>query len=260
MQNVQSPNGRRAEEFFGCKLGTNTLKEFVARADTAMRTKHRLQHGDINVAKFVEMTHDPELRRYVAESDVVCVDGMGIVWASRLLGLNVPERVPGIDIMSALVAHCAENRFKPYFLGARQDVLVEMMAVYQARFPNLEIAGSRNGYFKPDDEAQLVEDIRLSGADCLFVGITSPIKERFLFRHRDQIGVPVLVGVGGAFDVLSGRIPRAIPWMQNSGLEWLHRLMQEPRRLAPRYFYTNMRFAGLLAKELIKTRVAQTRA
>lgn len=205
-----------------------------------------MQHGDVNVAKFIASKSDPELRRCIAESDVVCADGMGIVFACRLLAIPVPERVTGIDLMMAIIEVCAREGFRPYFLGARQDVLDKAMHEVLCRHPQLKIAGWRNGYFAPQDEAKIVAEIRATGADCVFVGISSPIKEAFLNRHRNALGAPVQLGVGGAFDVLAGHVSRAPRWMQRIGLEWLFRLIQEPRRLTARYLTTNTRFLFLV--------------
>lgn len=240
-----SPRPRR--DFLGCQVDTYTLDEAVALATGAMRERTRLQHGDVNVAKFMAFRRDRELLRYTQESDLICPDGMGIVWGCRLMGVPLRERVTGIDMMMRLVEACARDGFKPYFLGARQEVVDDTVARVRRMFPGIEIAGWRNGYFGPADEAGVVADIRASGADCLFVGISSPMKERFLNQHRDALGVPVQLGVGGAFDVLSGHIRRAPPWMQRAGLEWFFRFAQEPRRLWRRYLTTNTRFAGVLA-------------
>ncbi|MGE3916175.1 MAG: WecB/TagA/CpsF family glycosyltransferase [Hyphomicrobiaceae bacterium] len=216
-----------------------------------MRDQFRLQLGDVNVSKLVDMQSDPELRRCTEESDVVCVDGMGVLWGSRLLGVPVKERVAGIDLMSELIRVCAQEGFRPYFLGAKQSVVEDLVARLKRQYPKLAVAGYRNGYFKPEDEAEVVADIKASGADCLFVGISSPIKERFLNRYRDELSVPVQMGVGGSFDVLSGHIRRAPVLVQMIGLEWLFRLLQEPRRLARRYYVSNSIFFMLLLRTIL---------
>lgn len=160
-------------------------------------------------------------------------------------------RVTGVDLIAAVLGVCEREGFRPYFLGATQSGLDELVARVRREHPEMEIAGSRNGYFSPDEEAGIVADIRASGADCLFVGISSPIKERFLNRNRNELGVPLQIGVGGAFDVLSGRLRRAPKLMQQSGLEWLFRLLQEPRRLAGRYIVSNAKFASMLLRALL---------
>ena len=124
------------------------------------------------------------------------------------------------------------------------------------RHPELEIAGGRNGYFARDEEAGIARDIAASGADCLFVAISSPVKERFLRSHRDTLNVPFLMGVGGSFDVIAGRRIRAPRWMRKGGLEWLFRVLQEPRRLARRSLVANAKYAVLLTGSLIERAVS----
>lgn len=235
--------------YFGCNLASYTFTEFILAAEAAMKGKYRLQHADINVSKLVDMHHNEELRKYVVASDVVCVDGMGALWACRALGARIPERVSGVDIMGALIGTCERRGYRPYFLGARPDVVSELVLKLRHQYPKLDIAGYRHGYFIEAEEEEIVTSIRESGADCLFVGMSSPKKEAFLYNHRDALGVPVQIGVGGSFDVLAGRISRAPKWMQKSGLEWFHRFLQEPRRLGPRYLKSNAAFIRVFLYE-----------
>ena len=235
-----------------------TMAETVDLAKGAMTSRRRLQQVVINVAKLVNMRSNPDLQMDVTDSDVISIDGMGVLWAARLLGFDAKERVTGIDLMHALIACCARNGFKPYFLGAGEDILQKAIANFRQSHPGLEIAGYRNGYFIKDEEDQVVTDIRNSGADCLFVAISTPMKERFLHQHRDQLGVPYLMGVGGSLDVVAGEVSRAPLWMQKRGLEWLYRLLQEPRRMWRRYLVTNTKFAFLLLFALISKRLSRT--
>ncbi|MDA1101091.1 MAG: WecB/TagA/CpsF family glycosyltransferase [Proteobacteria bacterium] len=237
----------------GVPLDLLSMTETVALAEGAMTSGRRLQQVVVNVAKLVNMRTDPELRQDVLQSDIVNIDGTGILWAVRLLGHKVPERVAGIDLMEALVASCARHGYKPYFLGASEAVLEQAMAQLRTHYPALQIAGYRNGYFTAAEEEQVVTEIRDSGAHCLFVAISSPTKERFLRQHRDHLGVPFLMGVGGALDVVAGQVHRAPTWMRHAGLEWLYRLAQEPRRMWRRYLVTNTIFLFLLLGELART-------
>ena len=223
-----------------------------------MRNRSRFQHGDINVAKFISCRSDPELLRCTAESDVIFADGMGILLACRVLNIPAPERVPGIDVMMGVIEACAREGFRPYFLGARPEVLEKAVQQLCRRYPTLEIAGWRDGYFKPEDEAQIVAEIRSARADCLFVGISSPIKEQFLNRHRDALNTPVQLGVGGSFDVLAGYVQRAPRWVQRMGFEWMYRLLQEPRRLAARYLSTNTKFLFVVSGAIVRRHLPQT--
>jgi N-acetylglucosaminyldiphosphoundecaprenol N-acetyl-beta-D-mannosaminyltransferase len=237
-------------EFLGAPIDLLTLDETIARAVGAMRNRVLVQHVAINVAKVINMRRQPDLRRDVIESHIAGVDGMGVVWGARLVGVQVPERVAGIDLMMHLLEVCSEQGFRPYFLGARPDVLLRAIDEATRRWPGLKFAGWRDGYFQAGEEPAVVEEIRRSGADCLFIGMPTPRKERFLHEHRDHLGVPFIMGVGGSFDVLSGLVARAPVPMQELGLEWLHRTFQEPHRMWRRYFETNLAFAGLLASEI----------
>jgi N-acetylglucosaminyldiphosphoundecaprenol N-acetyl-beta-D-mannosaminyltransferase len=149
--------------------------------------------------------------------------------------------------MMRLIGLCAREGYRPYFLGARQDALEQAIARARLDHPGLDVAGWRHGYFDSMDEAGVVAEIRAARADCLFVGMSSPIQDRFLNQYRDILNVPVQVGVGGSFDVLAGRVRRAPIILQKCGLEWFFRFAQEPTRLWRRYLVTNTAFAFVMA-------------
>lgn len=237
-------------EFLGVPVDILSLNETVDVAEKSMTCRQRCQHVALNVAKFVKMRRQPELWRDVVESDIVGIDGMGILWGCRLLGVKANERVAGIDLFREILALCNRKQFKPFFLGATDRVLQKMIFNLRRELPDLQIAGWHNGYFRAEEEARVVEYIRRSGADCLFLGLPTPRKERLLALYRDEFGVPFVMGVGGSFDVLAGAVSRAPLWMQRVGLEWFYRLYQEPRRMLWRYLSTNILFANMLAREL----------
>jgi N-acetylglucosaminyldiphosphoundecaprenol N-acetyl-beta-D-mannosaminyltransferase len=213
-----------------------------------------------NASHLCMMRRDATLREACRVADLVVADGMSVVWALRALGRPVPERVAGIDLITALLAAGNSARLRLYLLGARQEVLDALVAQCGWRYPSLTIVGSRNGYFKADDHLSIVEEIRDSRADMLFVGMPSPFKEIFCQRHRDHLNVPVIMGVGGSFDVLAGFITRAPKAAQMAGLEWAWRLMKEPRRLWKRYLTTNTEFIWLVLREAWRGRVGDLRA
>lgn len=246
------------EDFLGCPVDVLTMAETVDLAREAMRERRRLQHVALNVAKFVNVHRDPVLSADVAGSDVIGIDGMGIVWAARLFGLPVRERVAGIDLLVALLAVCAKEGFRPYFLGATPQTLQRSAERVREKYPALRFAGLKDGYFTPEQEPDIVGDIRNSGADCLFIGMPSPRKERFLAAHRDDLNVPFIMGVGGSFDVLAGQVDRAPVRMQALGLEWLYRVYQEPGRMWWRYASTNTLFAAMLARAFIQQQIRAT--
>jgi N-acetylglucosaminyldiphosphoundecaprenol N-acetyl-beta-D-mannosaminyltransferase len=233
--------------------------ETVARALAAMRGETgRCQHVALNVAKLVNARRDAELDRDIRESDLVGIDGAGIALALRLQGHGNAPRVAGIDLFESLMEACAREGLKPYLLGAKPDVVADAARTLRRRHPGLLLAGYQHGYFRPDQEEEICARIARSGAHCLFVALPTPQKERFMHRHRDRLGVPFVMGVGGSFDVVAGRVQRAPRLWQRLGAEWAYRLAQEPRRLAGRYFRTNAVFAGLMLAETLR-RVAPAR-
>jgi N-acetylglucosaminyldiphosphoundecaprenol N-acetyl-beta-D-mannosaminyltransferase len=211
------------------------------------------------VDKLVKASRDAELRRIINACALVNVDGMPVVWASRLLGKPLKERVAGVDLFEALMRRSSERGWRVFLLGARSEVVAAVADSFQRRYPALVIAGWRDGYWQGEEqEAQVAEQVRASGADLLFVAIGSPKKEQFLGRWQASMRIPFAMGVGGSFDVAIGRLKRAPRWMQRAGLEWLYRFLQEPRRMFRRYFIEDMAFVWLLLKEMAQTRKHRT--
>lgn len=239
---------------FGLPVGALTRTEAVRLADEALRDRHRLMIGVVNAAKITKARTDEALRDSLLECDLILADGQSVVWASRLLGRPLPERVAGIDLFEQLLALADLERRRVYLLGARPAVLRELEAVVAERFPGVVLAGSRDGYFAEDEAEQVAREIADSSADLLFLGMTTPKKELFLGRYGERLGVPVLHGVGGSFDVLARVTRRAPLRVQRLGLEWAYRVLQEPRRLWRRYLVTNTAFLGLLVPELLHPR------
>jgi N-acetylglucosaminyldiphosphoundecaprenol N-acetyl-beta-D-mannosaminyltransferase len=235
-------------ELFGVAMDALTMDQTVEEIDRRITAGRFTQHVVVNVAKLVQMQDDPELAAAVRACDIINIDGAGIVLGGRFLGLPIPERVAGIDLFEKLLAHGERAGRSVFLLGATPEVIERAVASIRSRYPHLRLAGFHHGYFW-DDEASMVRQIRDSGAEMLFVGIGSPLKERFIDRWRDQFGVVFAMGVGGTFDVVAGKVRRAPKWMQRLGLEWLFRVIQEPRRMWRRYLVTNSRFAFMLLQE-----------
>lgn len=229
-----------------------TMKETLHLIDDSIRDKKPIQHIVVNAAKLVHMQTDTELYKSVVASDIINADGMAVVWASRLLGESLPERVSGVDLMQELVILASEKKYKIFFFGGKEEVVSEVVRKYTSVFGEEIIAGFRNGYFDKDQEGEIAEQIAASNADILFVAISSPTKEIFLNTYKDQLKVPFVMGVGGSFDVVAGKVKRAPLWMQNSGLEWFYRFLQEPGRMWKRYLTTNSLFLYYIFKERIQ--------
>lgn len=239
-------------ELMGCPIHSLTMEQTVSRIDRAIADKQPLHHVVVNVAKLVNMQKNPELKASVIGSDIINADGQGVVWAAGLLGRALPERVAGIDLMSNLVALAHEKRYRIFFFGAKEEVVKKVVERYADQYTPDIIAGYRNGYYTPEEEAGIAESIAASKADILFVAITSPKKEIFLNKYKEVIRTPFIMGVGGSFDVVSGITRRAPRWMQRAGLEWFFRVLQEPGRMWKRYLVTNTLFLGYLVKECFR--------
>lgn len=234
------------DHLLGIPIDILSFNETINIAIEAIEKKKLTHHVALNAAKLVYARRDEILYQDIADSDIVGIDGAGIILAARLLGMPARERVAGVDLMEKLLAICAERGFRPFLLGARQEILEEAVFRSKQYWPKLHFAGFRNGYFTSDEEGEIVSEIVKSKADCLFIGMPTPKKERFLSRYRDQLGVPFIMGVGGGIDVLAGHVKRAPKFMQRAGFEWLYRIYQEPRRMWRRYFHTNLLFAGIV--------------
>lgn len=243
---------RERIELFGVPMDALSMGETVREIDRRIADGLFTQHVVVNVAKLVQMQDDPELARAVKACDLINIDGAGVVFGGRLLGLRIPERVAGIDLFEELLGYAEAAGKSVYLLGATPEILSRTVANVRRDHPELEIAGCHHGYFWDDEEA-VVREIRASGAALLFVGIGSPLKERFINRWRDDFGVLFAMGVGGTFDVVAGKVRRAPVWMQRAGLEWLFRVVQEPRRMWRRYLVTNTRFVMMVLREKWRT-------
>lgn len=231
-----------------------TMDESVDRAERLIATGRPHQHVVLNAAKVVKAQTDVVLRESIEQAAIVNIDGQAVVWAARMLGVDAPERVAGIDFMDALLSRAAARGWSVYFLGAADDVVAKTVAVEQQRHPGLRVAGFRNGFWAADDEAGVVAGIAATEPDILLLAMPTPKKERFAAEHLDHFGASLVVGVGGSFDVVAGLTRRAPRWMQRAGLEWFHRLCQEPGRMWKRYLVGNTQFVKLVLAERRRTR------
>ncbi|MEM7317768.1 MAG: WecB/TagA/CpsF family glycosyltransferase [Pseudomonadota bacterium] len=237
---------------FGCPIDSVTMQQATVLAERSMRLGQPMRHVALNAAKLVGMRENQALFDDVAGANLITADGMGIVLLSHACGSPLPERVTGIDLMIALVEVCAKRGYRPFFLGAEDDVLCRAVFNLQEQHNDLIFAGWRNGYFSRSQEDDIVRDINNSRADCLFVGLPTPMKEDFMARNAHRLQVPFVMGVGGSFDVLAGKVRRAPAMMQRMGMEWAWRLGQEPGRMWHRYLVSNARLAVLLGHALVQ--------
>lgn len=241
-------------EVMGIPIDPLTMEQTVERACQLAQEGSFAHLVGVNADKYLQMRDDPYIDEVVRSCEVINADGSSIVMAARSLGVEIPERVTGIDLMAELCKRVEGEGIGIYLLGAKPEVVENTALALFDRFPELSIVGFRDGYFAEDDYDAVGHAIEESGASIVFVGITSPKKEQLIEHFRAQGLRGVFIGVGGSFDVVSGLIPRAPQWMQETHLEWLFRMAKEPRRLFKRYLVGNARFMLLLTKERVAQR------
>jgi len=239
----------------GCPIDNLTLKQTIDLIDKFIKSKKPHQHVVVNADKLLKVRKDNKLKDIIGKCDIINADGMAIVWASKIIGKPLKQRVAGIDLMQILAEHAIIKNYRLYFLGAKQEIITKVVAIYKKKYPELQIVGFKNGYWKPEAENDVINSILLAKPDILFVAISSPKKEYFLKKYLDILKVPFVMGVGGSFDVVAGLTKRAPKCMQRIGLEWLWRFIQEPGRLWKRYLIGNVIFIWVVIKEFIKIRI-----
>ena len=255
----QSPqiilNPTKKIKLFNIPIDAITMCATLQMVEQTIKEKKQIHHTVVNAGKIVLMLTEKELKKSIVEADIINADGQAVVLAANFLGHKLPERVSGIDLMEQLVKRSFEKGYKCFFFGAKQEGVTKLVSIYKEQYSKDIIAGCRNGYFEKGDEEQISRQIAESGANMLFVAITSPKKEIFLNTYKKQLqNVNFIMGVGGSFDVIAGKIKRAPIWMQNIGLEWLFRFLQEPIRMWSRYTIGNIKFILLVIKEYFKTK------
>jgi N-acetylglucosaminyldiphosphoundecaprenol N-acetyl-beta-D-mannosaminyltransferase len=217
-------------DILGVRVDDVTNDELLALVDgyVAGRQPHHII--TLNPEMLVAAHDDPQFRQVLNSADLNVADGVGLMAAARWLGHALRERVTGSDGIYRLSEHCARQGYRPFFLGAATGVAEAVAGRLSARYPGLEAAGAYAGSPRPEDEDDVVSRVRAAGPDLLLVAYGVPAEERWIARNRDRLAVPVMIGVGGAFDFVAGVARRAPPWMRRAGLEWLHRLIRQPWR------------------------------
>ncbi|MBS7787524.1 WecB/TagA/CpsF family glycosyltransferase [Flavobacterium sp. CYK-55] len=234
----------------GTHIDNLTMEETIKEIEIAINDKKQIHHVVVNAGKIVSMQADPDLKESVNSADIINADGQAVVWASRLLKKPLKERVAGIDLFINLIKKAHEKNHKIFLLGAKQEIVEKVQKRIASEFSINVVAGYANGYFEKEDEEKIIKQIVDSAPQMLFVAMTSPHKEMFLYRNREALKqVNFIMGVGGSFDVYSGKIKRAPILLQKIGMEWFFRLIQDPARMWKRYLVGNSKFITLVFKE-----------
>lgn len=239
----------------GVKIHRVSLKETIRQIENLLRSC-KSQICVTNVYSIVMMQKDGKFKQINNSCSLVVADGMPLIWASKLLGPPIPERITGSDLFYELCKIAVQKQYKFFFLGSTNEVLNNMSIKLKRQFPNLQIVGTYSPPFKKTfsevENKEIIEKINASSPDILWVGMTAPKQEKWIYYNLDKLNVKVAIGIGAVFDFVAGTVKRAPKWMQKIGLEWLFRLIQEPKRLWKRYLIGNTIFIWLVLKEFIR--------
>jgi N-acetylglucosaminyldiphosphoundecaprenol N-acetyl-beta-D-mannosaminyltransferase len=232
------------------------VDDAIARSEVWIGERERCRYVAVTgMHGVMEAQHDPAFKDILNAADLVVPDGMPLVWIGRLRGLSLPRRVYGPEFMWCFCKQTASKGYRHFFYGGAPGVPERIAELFRREFHGLEVVGVSSPPFRPltpAEDEEIVAMINRAGADILWVGLSTPKQEQWMYRHRGLLNVPVLVGVGAAFDIHSGVRRQAPAWVREHGLEWLFRLLQEPRRLWRRYLINGPQFALFVALELLQ--------
>lgn len=245
-----------SEDLFGLKFISARFDKFVQTITDLVQVEKNITIFPVNVDVLLKSKQDAEFSFILKNAYFLTPDGMPILWASRILGKQLIAKISGSDLFPALCKAAAENKYRVFFLGAKPGVAQGASVNIKKLYPKLDVAGVYSppfGFEKAEEENKnIVKMIVDNKPDILFVGLGVPKQEKWIWRYKDKINVPISMAVGASFDYMADNIKRAPRWMQRYGLEWFFRLCQEPRRLWKRYLLGNLIFIWTVFKESIK--------
>lgn len=222
---------KKPVKILGVPVHPLNMNESVAVLEEKLQKKEQAFVVTANAEIIMMCQQDKEYNNIVSEqADLVLPDGAGAVWAGRYLGNEVPERVAGFDLYNQLLKLSADKGYKAYFFGGAPGVAEAAKNKAEELYPGVQIVGCRNGYFTEAEEEAIIKEINDAAPDMLFVALGAPKQEKWLVKYRNQLKPRVLMGIGGSFDVLAGKMERAPKWMQEASLEWAFRLYKQPSR------------------------------
>ena len=217
-------------DILGVGVDSLTMQEAIEQIETFFDERKPTLIATANAEMLMRATHDEELKQILNAADLVVPDGAGTVWAAHHLGYEMPERVAGYDLAQELMRLAPSKNRRIYFFGSAPGVAEKAKLKAETLYPEINIVGTRNGFFTTDDEADIINEIKKAQPDLLLAALGVPKQEKWLAKYKDELNVPVSIGVGGTFDVMAGVMKRAPKWMQRAKLEWLFRAMLQPKR------------------------------
>lgn len=235
-------------ELLGYQVDNLSTGEIIQQINHAIKSNHKTHIIAINANKFYRVKNDLLLAKILKKAELV-IPEYAFVWASRVIGTPLVEHIGGIMLMRSLLEAAAENDFSFFFLGGKDEVIELMIANLEEKYSHIKIAGWHHGYFK--NENDIITRINSSAATILLVALGVPRQEYFIYQNRDKINVPIMMGVGGSFDVFAG-VRRETPSFLRHGFEWIFRMLQDPKNLWKRYLTSNPYFIFQVFKQKLK--------
>lgn len=245
-------------DLFDIAIDNVTMAEAISRIDQLVLERRNAYVVTPNVDHVVKLQNDALFKKIYDNAALVVADGMPLVWASRLLGKPLKERVTGADLFPRVCALSAQKGYAVFLLGANKGVAAQAAHLLRQTYPGLNICGTYSpsyGFEKNEAEnAVILAMLASARPDILFVGVGAPKQEKWIYHYRGRYTIPVALGVGASFDFIAGTVQRAPAWMQTLGFEWFYRFLMEPRRLFKRYFIDGAHYFGLTLGEWRKSR------
>lgn len=243
-------------DMFDIAIDNVTMEEAIYKIDQLIKENNNSYVVTPNVDHIVKIQDDNEFKKLYNESSLVLADGMPLIWASKMLNKPLKEKVSGSDLFPLLCEYASEKGYKVFFLGGREGVAKTAAEKLKKQYKDLNVVGVYSppfGFDKDQNEnKKIIDMIKKSSPDILFVGLGAPKQEKWIFNNKDKYEVPVSLGIGASFDFVAESVKRAPLWMQKSGLEWFYRFSQEPKRMFKRYFIDDTKFIGIFLKEKLK--------
>ena len=212
----------------GIKIHKITVDQAIEKVADFVKEKTPHQIVTVNPEFIMIAQKDREFKKVLKEADLAVADGSGIIWASKIVYHPLSERIAGVDLVEKMAKLAHQNRFSIFFLGAKEGIAQKTSQILKDKYPKMKVAGYEAG--SPHD-LSLLGRIKKKKPDILLVAFGAPKQDKWIYKFKNSLGIPVMMGVGGSFDLISGAVPRAPKWMQNAGLEWLYRLYREPKRI-----------------------------
>lgn len=245
---------------FGQKFVSTNLQSIIKLFNDYIGEKRPHMVCICNVHTTMMVYENKDSHQYIKKASISTMDGQPLVWLSRLLGFKESERVAGPDLMQEICSLSPEKGYRHFFYGGAEGIPEGLKTIFEETYPGINIVGTFSPPFRPlthEEDEKVVKLINDSKPDFLWVSLGAPKQEQWIADHLDRIHAPVQVGVGAAFDFFTGNVLRAPVWMQRAGLEWLFRLLKEPRRLWKRYFIYNTMFLVCLIPEILRHKLSK---